>query len=105
MLDSAVVSASTNSQSSAVDQLDKASIDLRWSASTLVATASVQVKNGDHADWRDLDFGSTITISGASGAHELLLNEMPFTDLRLALTVTSGSGTVSAILTSKSLGA
>lgn len=99
------INSTTTSPSSKVDQLDKASIDLKWSASTLVATATVEAKNGDQADWRALDFGSAITVSGASGAHEILLVEMPFTDLRLVLTVSAGSGDLSAVLTSKSVGA
>lgn len=103
--DAAIVSASVDSASSKVDQLDNASIDLEWSASTLSATVQVQAKNGDNADWRTLDFSSPITISGASGSHEIILLMMPFTDLRLHITVSSGSGTVSAILTSKSVGA
>lgn len=99
------INTTTTSSSSSVDQLDKASIDLSWSASTLVATVTVEAKNGDNAEWRTLDFGSAITVSGASGAHEILLTEMPFTDLRLVLTVSAGSGEVSAVLTSKSVGA
>jgi len=105
MYASQVVDVNSVSASSSVDQLDKASIDLRWESSTLVAEAQVEARNGDNAEWRVLDFGATIDITGGSGAHELILNEMPFTDLRLAIIVTSGEGTIDAVLTSKSVGA
>lgn len=105
MFDSQVVNADATSPSTSVAQLDNASIDLSWSASTLSATVEVQVRNGENANWRSLDFGSTISISGSSGAHELVLLTMPFTDLRLFIDVASGSGTVNAVITSKTVGA
>lgn len=101
----AEITADTTSPSTNVSQLDQASIDLRWAGSTLVATAQVQVKNGENAEWRVLDFGSPITISGANGAHEIILLTMPFTDLRMFLDVSSGTGSVTAIITAKSVGA
>jgi hypothetical protein len=105
MFDNQIVSTTQNSPSTNVQQLDQASIDLRWSASTLVANVVVQAKNGQYADWRDIDFGSPITISGSSGAHEVLFLAMPFTDLRLRVVVVSGSGTVDAVITAKTVGA
>lgn len=105
LFDAQSVSSDSTSNSTTVAQLDQASIDLNWSASTLAATVEVQVKNGDNADWRALDFGSPISISGASGAHEIVFNQMPFTDLRLFVDVTSGSGTVDAVITAKTVGA
>lgn len=104
LLDNQAVSANTTSNTTSVAQLDKASIDLRWSASTLAATVEVQAKNGPSGDWRAIDMGSTITISGASGSHELIFNELPFTDLRLYVAYSSGSGTVDAVITAKSGG-
>jgi hypothetical protein len=105
LFDNKVVTSNTMSSSTNVAQLDNASIDLRWNASTLVATVEVQAKNGVNSNWRTLDFGSPITITGSSGAHEILLLIMPFTDIRLVITVTSGSGNVDAVLTSKTVGA
>jgi hypothetical protein len=101
----ATISSTQTSASSKVDQLDYASISIVWAASTLAATVSVEVKNGDNDSWHALDFSSAITISGASGAHQLVLSELPFTDLRLKITVSSGSGTVDAVITAKSKGA
>ena len=101
-----ILSTTTSSAQTDASMLDKASIDLRWSASTLVATVTVEAKNGDNAEgFRALDFGAPLLISGASGAHDLILTELPFTYLRLTVTVTSGSGTVDAVITSKAIGA
>jgi hypothetical protein len=101
-----VLSATTSSAQTDVSMLDKASIDLRWSASTLVATVTVEAQNGDNAEgFRALDFGSPILISGASGQHDIILTELPFTYLRLTITRTSGSGTIDAVITSKAVGA
>lgn len=101
---SQTVSTTTTSNSSKVDQLDYGSIALQWSASTLVAAATIEVKNGDNGDWRTLDFGSPITISSSSGSHEIDFLQMPFTDMRMKVTVTSGSGTVDAVFTAKNTG-
>ncbi len=103
--DNQVVSADATSAVSSVAQLDVASIHLTWESSTLVATVKVQVRNGEKDEFRDLSFSSAISISGASGEHDIVLLAMPFTDLRLFIDVTSGSGTVDAVLTSKSTGA
>jgi hypothetical protein len=105
MLSNQIVSSTINSVETNVQQLDQASIDFRWSASSLVATLKVQVKNGKNANWRDVDFGSPINISGSSGSHEVIFLAMPFTDLRLRVEVTSGSGTLDAVITAKTVGA
>lgn len=108
------VSATTNSNSTDTSQMDTASIDLQWSSSTLVATVTVQVANGpanpatntsNPPNWRTLDFGTPIMISGASGRHDIIFTEMPFTILRITITPSSGTGTVTAVITQKSSGA
>ncbi len=90
-----------------VSESDSASFHIQWRSSTLVATVSVQARNGDAAkdDWRTLDFGSVITISGTSGEHDVLIEEMPFTDLQLFIDVTSGSGQVGVSFAAKAQGA
>jgi hypothetical protein len=100
------VTTTSTSSSTNVEQLDYASIDFQWASSDLVATVEVQAKNGKNGDWRALDFGGTISVSGASGSHEILMTQMPFTDLRMTITVTGGSsGEVDAVITAKSEGA
>lgn len=103
--DSQSVSADATSNSTSSIMQDQATIALVWSASSLVADLIVQVRNGNNDDWRDLDFGTPISISGASGSHELHFLSMPWTDMRLFVDVASGSGVVDATLTAKAVGA
>lgn len=100
-----VVAADTTSAVTSVAQLDNASIDFRWAGSTLTANLEVQVRNGDNADWRTVDFGDPIAITGAAGAHDIIFTCLPFTDLRLFVDVTSGSATLDAVITAKSYSA
>jgi hypothetical protein len=104
-LDNVVVSADVETASTDVSQCDYGSYEIAWSASTLTADVEVQVKNGKNGSWRTLTLSAVPQISGASGSHDITLVEMPFTDIRLALTSVTGSGTVNAVFTAKSKGA
>ena len=104
LFDDEAVSADIQSTTVKTDLTDLASIELNWSASTLAANVEVQAKNGKNGAWRALALGSVPTISGASGSHDIILTELPFTELRVALTSVTGSGTVNAVITSKSKG-
>lgn len=106
MFDAVELSSSQTSAATNVINLDTASIHLVWSAgSSPVGDITVEARNGEDDSWYELDFGSTISISGASGDHQLMLNEMPFTDIRIVYTRTSGSATLDAVLTMKTTGA
>lgn len=94
------ISASTN-----VINLDNASVHVKWTGSSPVGVLTVQARNGENDAWYDLDMGGTISISGNSGDHQLVFNSLPFTDLRLIYTRTSGSGNLTAALTMKTVGA
>ena len=97
-----------SSQTSAeleVGQADYGSIYITWTGTSPIGVITVQAKNGPNGTYRDLDFGSAISISGASGNHDIILNEMPFTHLQLVYTRTSGTGSISASITTKSKGA
>lgn len=105
-------SLATNQTSSAynVKNQDKAFVVVKWSGTSPVGTLTVQARDrketiGPDSDWVTLDFGSAISISGASGNHQLVFNELPFTDIRLVYTATSGTGTLDAWISSKVIGA
>lgn len=100
------VSADYTTETINVSQTDNLSFHLQWRSSTLVATVYIQARNGDddQDDWRTLDFGSAISISGTSGEHEITLNEMPFTNVRMFIDVASGSGQVGCTFAAKALG-
>lgn len=100
------ISASVTSAETSVINLDKASIDVTWTGSAPVGTLTVEATNDEKNEvWRTLDMGGTISISGASGAHELIFNELPFTAIRLVYTRTSGTGTILAKIVAKTVGA
>ncbi len=105
MINAGSLAGNITSSTTNVLNLDKASIHLSWSGSSPAGTLVVEARNGDNDDWYELDFGSTISISGASGDHQIVFNELPFTSIRLVYTRSSGSGSLDAIITSKTIGA
>ena len=105
MLDAADISTNQTSELTNVLKLDQASIILEWSGSSPVGTVTVEARNGSDGNFYELDMGSTISISGNSGNHQLLFSEMPFSDIRLQYTSTSGTGSLTATITSKTVGA
>lgn len=90
-----------------VSQTDKMSLHLVWENSTLDADVYVQARNGDaeEDEWRNLDFGASIEITGASGQHEINLFELPFTWLRIFIDRNSGAGDVGCAFVAKAVGA
>lgn len=90
--------------------LDSGSIYVEWTGSSPVGVLTVEATNDDPtspagAVYRELSFGNAINISGNSGNHELILNQLPFRAFRLVYTASSGTGSITATLTAKTLGA
>lgn len=104
-IDSQSVTSDYTSEVLNVAQTDSGSIHLSWTGSSPSIVVNVQVRNGEKDTFRSLDFGSTISISGSSGEHELIFNSMPFTEMKLFLDHSSGSAVVTANFTFKSEGA
>lgn len=105
MFDSTSISASAVSSVVNVMNLDKASIHVKWTGTSPVGEIKVEARNGEKADWREISMGGTISVSGNSGEHDLVFNELPFTDIRLSYVSTSGTGSIDATITSKVVGA
>lgn len=87
-----------------VQNLDKASIHISWTGTSPVGVVTVEARNSDKDSWYTVDMGAAINISGNSGDHLLVFNELPFYDMRLQYTASSGTGTVDAIITMKQTG-
>jgi len=102
--DAANLAANATSSITNVENLDKASISIVFSGTAPVGVVTVEVRNGAKDSFQVLDMGSTINITGASGTHQLVFNELPFTELRLQYTRTSGTGTMDATFTGKVIG-
>ena len=105
MFDQEDISTSATSSITSVINQDKASISVSWSGTSPVGTLTVEARNGKDESFYTLEFGAPIPISGNTGDHQLILSEMPFTDIRIQYTSTSGTGTMDAIITSKTVGA
>jgi len=101
-----------SSEYSTTTQVDQATVPLSWTGN-LAGTLTVEVANTDvsqgepSADtvWRALDFGTPITIDDTDPDQsiELVFTAMPFSLLRLNFDYTSGSGTILAVITAKSV--
>ena len=100
------VDASTNQTSKIVNvqNMDKAAIHVEWAGASPAGTITVEARNGENDSWYELDFGSAISVSGNSGDHQIIFNELPFTDIRLQYASSSGTGTLDATITLKQLG-
>jgi len=90
--------------------LDNMCYHIVWSGSSPVGEIKVQVTNDDYdktgvvPTWTDLDFGTTIGISGSSGSHILSVNQYPGKWVRIKYIRTSGSGTLNVKLVAKQIG-
>ena len=103
------MSTSQTSYITSIKNQDKASIFVSWAGTAPDGVLTVEARNrkenmGPDSGWKTLDMGTAIAISGASGDHTLIFNELPFTDLRLVYTRTSGTGTINAFIGSKTVG-
>ena len=114
MFDAVTISTDQSSTATNVLNLDNASIQVIWSGGgTPVGTITVEATNIDPdlpsfdstTDYVTLTLSGTIAVSGNSGNHSIILEEMPFYAIRLIYTSTSGTATMSAYLSSKTIGA
>lgn len=110
LISSGDMSADITSSSTSVKNLDKASIRVTWDiggtpSGTLTVEAKQQKKGSPDSTWFTVDMGSTITIDTSATEHQLIFNELPFTDIRLKYSRTSGTGTMNAVISAKTVGA
>jgi len=106
MFDAADLSEATlTSEVVEVGQLDYGSIFVEWDSTAINGVITVQARNGDDGSWFNINFGDTITCNVDDSNHQLVMNELGFTHLRLVYTRTAGTGTIDAFLTLKSKGA
>jgi hypothetical protein len=109
MINSGDASADITSNPTSVVNLDVASIFISWTG-TPVGEITVQAQqrksNEDltEADWFDIDLGATVTVDNTESEHQILFKQVPFTDIRVKYTSTSGTGTLNAVITSKQIG-
>ena len=117
MLDGVDLDTSVNSTATVTTTIDHMSINITWASAASsghTGTVVVQGTNLDPdsatfaaADWFDLTLsGGDINLTGASGEHIIVFDKIPFRAIRLAYTnSTHAAGTVSAIMSAKTIGA
>jgi hypothetical protein len=84
--------------------IDNIGLLVEWSGSTPVGAITVEVQNGT-SGWSALDFGSPIAVSGNTGNLNININQIPFENLRVVYTKSSGTGTLTVTLAAKVVGA
>lgn len=90
-----------------VKQTDVVQIDVEWSGGQ-VSNGTIAIEATiDGIVWFELDFGSTISLAGASGNHQIIIKQVSFTDIRPVFTQTnpSATGTLTATLFATTVGA
>lgn len=110
MLDAVSMAVSQTSSATNVKHLDKAQIIVDWSGTAPVGEIQIEARqintNGTIVSpWVPVSFGGTISVSGNTGQHSLLFNELHFAEIRILYVATSGVGTLTAYLISMDKGA
>ena len=116
MLNAIDLDTSANSSATFTTTIDQLSINIVWSGSTGTNTGAIVVQGTNKdpeaadfvaADYFDLELsGGAINLTGASGEHIVIFDKTPFRAIRLAYTnSTHAAGTVSAIMSAKTIGA
>lgn len=98
------MSGSLTSEITNVTNLDNVGYIVEWSGSSPSGQIEVEIQSGP-SGWAPLDFGSTISVSGNTGSIILNINQIPFENIRLKYTASSGTGTLNVTLSSKVVGA
>lgn len=103
---SAVDIASTQTSTAVnVEQLDIGNFFVSWTSSSIVGVLTVEGKIGDSGTWFTLDLNETLSINVDNSNLQILLQQMPFTQVRLKYTATSGTGNMTAVFHGKTTGA
>ena len=116
MLDAIDLDTSANSSKTVTTTVDHMSINIVWSGSTGTNTGAIVVQGTNKdpdasdfvaADYFDLELsGGAVNLTGASGEHVIIFDKIPFRAIRLSYTnSTHAAGTVSAIMSAKTIGA
>lgn len=101
--DASITGSETN-----VEQTDVAQYVAIWSGGQATnGDLKVQGYLNDITGWFDLDFGATISLDGASGNHQLIIQQVSFKKIRPVYTRTnaSASGSLNIVVFATTKGA
>lgn len=112
VIDDGDISGDVTSSSTNIEFLDSVTYLVQWTGSTPIGVLYVDVRqktggepDGFNTSWITLEFGETISVSGASGGHTISIENKAFTESRLRFVSTSGSGTMQATISGSVEGA
>lgn len=90
-----------------VAQTDVVQYDVEWTGASLTSGDISIEATLDGVVWFLLDFGSTISLAGASGNHQLIIKQVSFVKTRPVFTRTNpaASGTINITVFATTVGA
>lgn len=93
-VDAGDMSGNITGKESNTASLDFAGYFISWTGTSPVGELKFEAQELENGTWTQVDMGSTISISGNSGSHQVVFNTMPFAKLRPVYARTSGTGTL-----------
>ena len=87
-----------NGEQSVCEFVDRVIYDITWvNGSSLNATVVIQ-KSHDGINWYPLDLVTTLTLSGTSGSHTAIIDQITYKYIRPIVTFSAGSGDILIII-------
>lgn len=105
MLDAVSMATSQESAATFVEGIDQSSIQVVWSGTAPVGEMKVLARNGKSNEFYELDFDESLPVTGNSDTMFILIKTSPFTEIKLRYERTSGTGTMTATINGKVIGA
>lgn len=108
---------SITSEQAIIEGTDIQAIEVEWTGTSPVGTVTVEVSSYDkktqtNSTWKEIVFTnqtgtqvSTMAVSGNSGSHLLHILTLGVNAMRVKYNRTSGTGSLTVILSAKSIGA
>lgn len=105
LFDSVNIASTQTSPSVNVENLDQGSIKIHWSSSSVNGELFIEARNGDKDNWEVLDFDEQMLVTVDNDYHIIVFNSMPFKEMRLKYVPVAGTGSMTATLLFKTVGA
>ena len=91
-----------------VHDYDTMFAEIEWIGTSPVGEITVEVASdlgsGVTTGFKEITFGSLISITGNSGMHSIRFDQVPFNVMRFRYTRTSGTGSMSVYTSAKTTG-
>lgn len=109
ILNAVDISQSQVSDPTGVGYTDNIGMLIDWAGSSPAGTITVEVCDDDTKGkpsgvWHTLTLSGTPAVSGNIGQHEISINQLPYSWVRVRYTRTSGSGSLTVKISTKQIG-